>query len=334
MMHRRTFVTGLGAVLAAPLAAEAQQPPKAPRIALVFANAPEATLTGPNPKSPYARAFLEALRVLGWVDGQNIAIERRSAEGHPERVAMLIEQLLQVTIDVVVLSAGTVAIPPAKRATRAIPIVWLGVDPDWIVRAGLAESIAHPGGTVTGLTYLIGPDILAKRLQLLKEAIPTTTRVAYLIEKLPIPPAAVAAARTLSLTLLPVEIAAPEQLERAFASLSGRQVNAVFVGDGWFFQGEIPRIVGLVTQTKLPAMYRDRLFAEGGGLMSYGPDWADLFRRAPLCVDKILRGTKPGDLPIEQPTKFELVINLKTAKALGLTISPSLLLRADQVIDP
>jgi len=330
-VERRAFLTAAGAgLLAAPLAAEAQQTPKTARIALVFANAPEATITGPNPANSYAKAFLDALRTLGWVDGQNITIERRSAEGKPERVAMLIEQLSQVTLDVAVLSGGT---EPAIRASGTVPIVLIGVDPTWLIRAGLAESIAHPGGTVTGLTYVIGEELLKKRLQLLKETIPTARRVAYLTARLPIPPAVDAAARTLSLTLLPLEVAAPDRFERAFASLSGKRVDAVFVGEGWFFQGNIPTVVSLAAQRKLPAMYRDRLFVEGGGLISYGPDWADRFRRAPIYVDKILKGAKPGDLPIEQPTKYELVINLKTAKALGLTIPQSVLLRADHVIE-
>jgi putative ABC transport system substrate-binding protein len=338
-MNRRTFLGTLaGALLGTPLTscrdrssdtAKAHQPPKTARIALVFANAPEATLTGPTPANPYAKAFLDALRTLGWVEGQNITIERRSAEGKSERVAMLIEQLRHVTLDVVVLSGGT---EPAIRASGTVPIVLIGVDPTWLISAGLVESIAHPGGTVTGLTYNFGPDLLTKRLQLLKETIPTVRRVAYLTAQLPIPPAVDAAAKMLSLTLLPEEVAAPERFEHAFASLSGKRVDAVMVGDGWFFQGNIPTLARLAAQRKLPAMYRDRLFVEGGGLISYGPDWADLFRRAPIYVDRILRGAKPGDLPIEQPTKYELAINFKTAKALGLQMPQSLVERADEVI--
>ena len=338
-MNRRTFLSALGfSTLAAPLAAEAQQPGKTPRIAIVFANTPEATVSGLTPKLGYAKIFLDEMRVLGWVDGQNITIERRSVEGHPERLAGLAEQLARRPVDLIVLlGPGSLAF---KQAIGSIPLVLLGADPTWLVQVGLATSMARPGGTVTGLTYLVGPEILAKRLQLLKEAIPKAARVAYLtgdlkgeFDGLPFLPIVEAAARGQSVTLLPIEVAAPEQLDRAFVSSREKRVDAVFMGPGWFFQGQIPRIVNLAARERLPTFYRDRTFVEGGGLMSYGADWADLFRRAPLYVDKILKGAKPGDLPIEQPTKFELVINLKTARALGLTIPPSLLLRADQVIE-
>ena len=340
-MNRRMFLGALaGGLLGAPLAAEAQQPRKTPRIAIVFANAPEASLAGPTPKIGYATIFLDAMRVLGWVDGQNITIERRSVEGHPERLAGLAEELAKRPVDLIVVVGTPPQIIGVKQAIGSIPIVILGADPIWLVRVGLAKSMARPGGTVTGLTYLADPEILAKRLQLLKEAIPKAARVAYLTGDLkaefdgrPLLPIAEAAARGLSVTLLPIEVAAPEQLDRAFVSSREKRVDAVFMGPGWFFHGQIPRIVNLAAREQLPTFYRDRLFVEGGGLMSYGADWADLFRRAPLYVDKILKGARPGDLPIEQPTKFELVINLKTAKALGLTIPQTLLLRADQIIE-
>ena len=332
-MDRRTFLAGTGAVLvAAPIMAQAQQTGKTPRIALVFANAPEASLAGPNPANAYAQSFLDGMRVLGWVDGQNVTIERRSVEGKPERLADLAEQLAGRPLDVMVLSSGQSPIIAVKRAIGSVPLVWLGAAPSWLVQVGLAESMARPGGTVTGLSYLIGPEILAKRLQLLKEAIPRAARVAYLTDDLPLPPVAESAARALSVSLLPIKVATPERFDRAFATAREKRADAIFMGDGWFFQGQIPRIVDLAARERLPTFYRDRLFVEGGGLMSYGADWADLFRRAPIYVDKILRGAKPGDLPIEQPTKFQLVINLKTAKALGLTIPPSLLARADEVI--
>ena len=230
------------------------------------------------------------------------------------------------------LSSGQSPIISVKQAIGPIPLVWLGAVPSWLVQVGLAESMARPGGTVTGLSYLIGPEILAKRLQLLKETIPRAARVAYLTDGLPLPPVAEAAARALSVNLLPIKVATPEHLDRAFATSRKSRVDAIFMGDGWFFQGQIPRIVDLAARERLPTFYRDRLFVEGGGLMSYSADWADLFRRAPIYVDKILKGAKPGDLPIEQPTKFQLVINLKTAKALGLIVPPSLLARADEVI--
>ena len=327
-------------LLAAPLAAGAQPAGKQPRIAIVFANAPESALQGPNPRITYARVFLDKMRELGWVDGQNITIERRSVEGHPERLPGLAEQLARRPVDLIVLVGPGSSMIAVKQAIGSIPLVVLGADPAELVRVGLATSMARPGGTVTGLTYNVAAEILAKRLQLLKEAIPKAARVAYLtddlkdeFEGLSFLSIVESAARLLSITLLPIEVAAPEQLDRAFVTSRDKRVDAVFMGPGWFFQGQIQRIVELAARERLPTFYRDRTFVEGGGLMSYGADWADLFRRAPIYVDKILRGARPGDLPVEQPTKFELVINMKTAKALGLTIPQTLLLRADQVIE-
>ena len=327
-------------LLAAPLAAGAQPAGKQPRIAIVFANAPESALQGPNPRITYARIFLDKMRELGWVDGQNITIERRSVEGHRERQAGLAEQLARRPVDLIVLVGPGSSMIAVKQAIGSIPLVVLGADPAELVRVGLATSMARPGGTVTGLTYNVAAEILAKRLQLLKEAIPKAARVAYLtddlkgeFEGLSFLSMVESAARLLSVTLLPIEVAAPEQLDRAFVTSRDKRVDAVFMGPGWFFQGQIQRIVELAARERLPTFYRDRTFVEGGGLMSYGADWADLFRRAPIYVDKILRGARPGYLPVEQPTKFELVINMKTAKALGLTIPQTLLLRADQVIE-
>ena len=327
-------------LLAAPLAAGAQPAGKQPRIAIVFANAPESALQGPNPRITYARIFLDKMRELGWVDGQNITIERRSVEGHRERQAGLAEQLARRPVDLIVLVGPGSSMIAVKQAIGSIPLVVLGADPAELVRVGLATSMARPGGTVTGLTYNVAAEILAKRLQLLKEAIPKAARVAYLtddlkdeFEGLSFLSIVESAARLLSITLLPIEVAAPEQLDRAFVTSRDKRVDAVFMGPGWFFQGQIQRIVELAARERLATFYRDRTFVEGGGLMSYGADWADLFRRAPIYVDKILRGARPGDLPVEQPTKFELVINMKTAKALGLTIPQTLLLRADQVIE-
>jgi len=339
-MNRRAFLGSVaGGLLAAPLVAEAQEPRKTARIAIVFANALEADVTGPTPKVRGARIFLDEMRVLGWVDGQNITIERRSVEGHPDRLPGLAEQLARRPVDLIVVVGTPPQIIEVKQAIGSIPLVLLWADPSWLVRVGLAKSMAQPGGTVTGLTSFVDPEILAKRLQLLKEAIPKAARVAYLTDDLkgefggrPALPIVEAAARGLSVTLLPIEVAAPEQLDRAFATSRGKRVDAVFMGPGWFFQGQARRIVNLASRERLPTFFPYRGFVEGGGLMSYGADVADLFRRAPLYVDKILKGAKPGDLPIEQPTKFELVINLRTAKALGLKIPESLLQRADQVI--
>jgi putative tryptophan/tyrosine transport system substrate-binding protein len=320
-------------LLAAPLAAGAQPAGKQPRIALVFGNAPESELQGPNPRAAYARVFLDKMRELGWVDGKNITIERRSVEGQPNRLPHLAKELVGLHVDVIVLASSAEPILAVKQVVGSIPLVVLGADASRLVRDGLAESIARPKGTVTGFSYLPGPEVLGKRIQLLTETLPKASRVAYVTQALPIPQAAAAAAHSLSLILLPIEVATPERFETAFATIQRERVAAIFVGDGWFFQGNIHWFVNFAAQQRLPAFYRDRLFVEQGGLLSYGPDWADLFRRAPIYVDKILRGTKPGDLPIEQPTKFELVINLKTARALGLTIPATILLQADQVIE-
>jgi putative ABC transport system substrate-binding protein len=313
--------------------AEAQQGNKGPTIVLMMANAPEADIKAPNPRNPMVRAFLASMRALGWVDGQNITIERRSTEGKHERLAGLARELGGMRVDLIVLSAGKDPLLAVKQAIGSIPLVWLGVEPDWIVEVGLAKSLARPGGTVTGLSTAFAiPAIQAKRLQLLKEAIPRVSRVAYLTTPFPVPAEVEVAARLLSLTLLPVEIAAPDGLDRAFATMRQKRADAVTLGEGWFFQGHAGRLAELAVRERLAAMYRDRVFAEWGALMSYGVDWADMFRRASAYADKILKGANPGDIPIEQPTKFELMINLKTAKTLGLTIAPSMLARADEVI--
>lgn len=316
------------------VSAQAQQGTKSPTVVLMMANAPEADIKLPNPRNPMVRAFLASMRELGWVDGQNITIERRSTEGRRERLAGLAQELGAMRVDLIVLSAGKEPVLAVKQAIGSIPLVWLGVEPDWIVEVGLAKSLARPGGTVTGLSTAFAiPAIQAKRLQLLKEAIPRVSRVAYLTTtNLPVPSEVEVAARVQSLTLLPVEVAAPEGLDRAFATMRQKRADAVTLGDGWFFQGFAGRLAELAIRERLAAMYRDRVFAESGALMSYGVDWANLFRRAPAYADKILKGINPGDIPIEQQTKFELMINLKTAKALGLTIPPSMLARADEVI--
>jgi len=204
-----------------------------------------------------------------------------------------------------------------------------------LVEDGLALSLAHPGGTVTGVTSAAGPEIAGKRVQLVKEACPQVSRVAVFFSpprSSTLPGTMEEAARTFGLTLAPAEVTAPDGFETAFASIRRAHVDAIVLGGGSFFWANQRKIIDLAAKEHLPAIYWDRIFAESGGLMSYGSDYADMYRRAAIYVDKILRGAKPADLPIEQPTKFELVINLKTAKTLGLTIPPSLLGRADEVI--
>ena len=330
-MDRRTFLGTLTAgLLATPLATQAQQAKKTPRIAFIFGSIPEAELAGPNPTSRYARAFLDGMRQLGWVDGQNIAIEWRTAAGQPDRYATLAQELVKLPVDLVV-SSGTRPAAAARQASSRIPIVVAGGD---IVGDGLALSPAHPGGTVTGLTAFVGPEIAGKRVQLLKEAFPQISRVAVLFS----PPSSnrpdtlAAAARALNVALVPVEVATPDAFETAFASIRQAQVGGIVLGGSPFFWGNRQKIIEFAAKENLPAIYWDRIFPESGGLMSYGPDFADIDRRAATYVDKILKGASPGSLPIEQPAKFELVINEKTAKALGSTIAPSFLQRADEVI--
>ena len=329
MTSRRTFLGTLAlGLIAAPLPADAQPERKRPRIALLFANTPAADITGPQPASREARAFLEGMRDLGWVDGQNITIERRSAEGQPDRYAALVQELMGLHVDLVVTGSGFIKM--IKQARDTMPIVVAGGSADALVQQGLVASLARPGGTVTGLVFTTGPGLKDKRLQLLNEAIPRASRVAWLADPSSRPP--IEAARALKLTLVPVSVAAPEALDSAFAAIRQHGVGAILLGDSPFFYGHRLRIIDFAASQRLPVMYWYRLFADSGGLMSYGAEFIDLYRRAATYVDKILKGAKPGDLPLEEPTKFELVINLKTAKALGLTISQALLLRADEVI--
>jgi ABC-type uncharacterized transport system substrate-binding protein len=341
MLDRRTFLGAVtGGLVAAPLVAEAQQPAKVPRIALVSANNPVAEITGPHPASPSARAFLEAMRGLGWIDGQNIIIERKSAEGRPERYADLVQELLRLNLNLIVTSTGLLTRAIAQ-ATNVIPIVIAGAlyDP---VSSGFAKSLARPGGNMTGIAADSSDTLFEKRLELLKEAAPRISRVAYLGNRsLPEPNTVAptlaglpAVARVLKLTLVPMVIATPEELQTGFATIARARVDALFIGDtASFFPAARGAFVEFAAKQRLPDSYPFDQFVEAGGLMSYGVNYSDLLRRSATYVDKILKGANPGDLPIERPTKQELVINLKTAKALGLTIPPSLLLRADRVIE-
>ena len=330
-MDRRTFLAGTGAVLLnLPLAAEAQQPGKVPTIAFIFANAPEAEITGPHPTSRYALAFLDGMRQRGWVDRQNIRIELRTVAGQPDRYPAVAQEVVALHPDLIVLS-GSRGTSNVSSISQKIPIVIAGGD---LIGTGLVQSLAHPGGTVTGLTDFVSYETGGKRLQLLKEAVPRASHVAVLFPQRVA--AAVSemerAARALNLGLLWVEVPAPERFETAFTEIKRARVGAILLTASPFFSGHRHRIIEFAAKERLPACYVEGIFVESGGLMSYGIDYADIERQAASYVDKILKGTKPADLPIEQPTKFELVINLKTAKALGLTIPPSLLARADEVI--
>jgi ABC-type uncharacterized transport system substrate-binding protein len=315
----RLVVLALG-VLAAPLAAEGQQA-RRPIIGV--------TLAGSLP-NPYGEALRRALTELGWVDGQNVRLEYRYAEGQPERYPGFFAELLRLNVDVIVAGGGTVAAMAARQATRTTPIIVFVPDP---VAAGLVASLARPGGNVTGLSMQI-MEIGAKRLDLLKQVSPKIERVAVLCDAADIGEAAAieAVAPSLGSRVQVLRVSRIEEFEGAFAAAKRARAEALIICASGFFTAHRKRLVDLAGQHRLVAIYENRDFAEAGGLISYGPSIAEMYRSAGTYVDKILKGAKPADLPVEQPTKFELVINLKTAKQLGLTIPQSLLVRADEII--
>jgi putative ABC transport system substrate-binding protein len=331
VIDRRTFIgTATAGALIVSFRVTAQRPEKLPRVALVFNNIPAAGMT----VHPLARAFMQGLRDLGLVEGRNIMIERRSAEGQYERLPSLMQELLALHVDVIVTTDR--ALGAARRATDTIPIVAVGADELDTERGG-AASLARPGRNLTGLSNDAGLAVNGKRLQLLKEAAPKTSRVAFLGQnrkpsEQTLRPDTEAAVRALGLTVFWVAADAPEELEAAFAAIVKDRADALFVDGTAFNYAHTHSITEFAARLRLPAIYEFREGPEAGGLMSYASNQADLFRRAATFVDKILKGAKPGDLPIEQPTKFELVINVKAARALSLAIPQSLLLRADEVI--
>ena len=324
LIRHVSIVFTLGITLG-PVVAEAQAARTHPTVAVVFANQPSADLNGPQPKDPYARAFVDGMHELGWVDGQNVTIVWRSAEGQPDRYDALANELVRLKVDVIVASgAPGLAI---RKATSTIPIVGVG--------AGAVQgiqSLARPGGNVTGLTTASDKRFAEKRLELLKEAIPKVSRVAYLSD-IGTTEAPEAAARALRLTLVPIPVKDPDGLRPALASLERQRVDAIFVAYGRFFWTQRGEIIEFAARRRLPAMYPFDVFVRDGGLMSYGVNFVDLFHRAAAYVDRILKGAKPGDLPVQQPVKYELVVNLKTAKTLGLTIPQTILLQADRTIE-
>jgi len=326
-MDRRAFLAGTGAAfLTAPFVAEAQQPAKVPRIGFL-------TTPSPTAAAYYLEAFREGLRELGYVEGKTIAIEYRFAEGRPERLPVLAAELVRLKVDVIV-TGGPPAPEDAKQATSTIPIVFaVAGDP---VGEGLVASLARPGGNITGLAS-IAAEVVGKQLELLKEVVPKISRVAVLLN--PSHSAhplmarqAEGAARALGMQLHILQAGSPAEIDAAFAAMRSQGVGGVLVLRGSLFLAQRAQIAALAAKSRLPAVYGTREEAEAGGLMAYGASLPLLYRRAATYVDKILKGAKPADLPVEQPTKFELIINLKTAKALGLTISPSLRQRADELI--
>jgi putative ABC transport system substrate-binding protein len=322
---RRTFLAALGGAAAAwPLAARAQQPGKLPIIGFLGANTPSV-------QSQWTAAFVQRLRELGWIEGRNVAIEYRWAEGRFDRSPEIIAEFIRLKVDVIV-THGTANVVAAKQATSVIPIVFATLpDP---VGDKVVASLARPGGNVTGLSNQ-APDLAGKRLELLREVIPGLRRLAILAN-VSTPTAEIgdvqAAAHTLGLEVAILEIRRAEDIAPAIEALKGH-AEAMYVQSATIFNFNRVRINTLALSARLPTVTGFRPFIDAGGLMSYGPNFPDLFRRAAEYVDKILRGAKPGEIPVEQPTKFELVINLKAAKALGLTVPATILFRADEVIE-
>jgi putative tryptophan/tyrosine transport system substrate-binding protein len=325
-----TFALGL---LAAPVVAEAQQPAKIPRIGFL----------GTWPMNSHYEALRHGLHEVGYVEGQNIAIERRYSEGRAERLPDLATQLVHLKVDVIVVDACGAPFNAASQATSTIPIVVAACNDD-LVAAGFISSLARPGGNITGLSELT-PELGAKRLELLKEVAPKVRRVAVLWNPTYSERSSAnfrfwssdwkeirAAAQVLGMTLQSVEIRGPADFDTAFSAMARERADALIAFSDSLVVSQGRRIADLAAKSRRPAMYPSREVVDAGGLMSYGPSISDMFRRTAVYVGKILKGAKPADLPMEQPTKFELVINLKTAKALGLTIPESLLRRADEVI--
>jgi putative ABC transport system substrate-binding protein len=311
-------------LLATSLAAEAQQPGKVYRVGVL-------SLSQGLPARVEA-AFLEGLRERGWVVGQSILLEHRHAGGRADQLPALATELVRGKVDLIIAS-GASAVRAAKSATHAIPIVIAGAtDP---VGVGLVASLAHPGGNVTGVSDSAGREIEGKRLELLKEVVPAVTRLGVVLDSTSrVDPAPMRdAARALGVTLLvPPEAATPEEFRAVFTWFSRERVGALYAPETPVNARYRSEIVTLAGQHRLPAVYESREFVEAGGLMSYGPSYADLFRRVAGYVDRILRGARPADLPVEQPTQFELVVNTNAAKALGLVLPPAILARADDVI--
>jgi putative ABC transport system substrate-binding protein len=312
-------------ILTAPLAAEAQPPTHVHRIGVFFATTPG--------RDPFVEAFLEGMRALGYVEGQHFVMESRGAEGQYERFPALAAELVRLPVDVLMVPNTSAALA-AKQATSTIPIVMIGMgDP---VGTGLVASLAWPGGNITGLAIL-QPELIGKQLEFLKAVLPTVSRVAVLWN--PANPshaldvrAAEVAAQALGVQLHRVEARGPDAFDSAFVAMTSAHAGALLVLGDTMFREHRGRLAALAATSRLPTMHNSRPYVEAGGLLSYGVSLEDSWRRAATYVDKILKGAKPADLPVEQPVKFELVINLKTAEALGITIPPVLLFQATEVI--
>jgi putative ABC transport system substrate-binding protein len=328
-MNRRTAIRRLATIfLTTASLAHAQQPKKVPLLGYL-------SVSDPARESTRAEGIRLALRERGYIEGQNIAIEYRYAEGKRDRLSQLAAELVRLKVDIIV-AGGDLGIRAAKNATKTIPIVMAGQGSD-PVEAGFVESLARPGGNVTGITNLTR-ELGGKRLELLKEAVPKLARVAVLYD--PAAPSAVlevkellpVAARALRLTLQSWEVRAADGFERVFAALNKQRPDGLYVLASSLMYANQKRTVGFALKSRLPSMYNRREDVDAGGLMSYGADQAEGYRRVAYFVGRILKGAKPADLPVEQPMRFELVVNLKTAKQIGVTIDPNLLARANRLI--
>jgi ABC-type uncharacterized transport system substrate-binding protein len=327
-MDRRAFLAGAAALLAAPLAIEAQQTGEVYRIGVL-------EVAGVASNAANLSAFRQGLAQLGYVEGQNFVIEYRSADGRPARFSDLATELVGLKVDVIV-TRGTPATLAAKQATQTIPIV-MASSGDPVVE-GIVASLARPGGNVTGLHIMAPPERGGKRLQLLKEAVPGSSRIGILWNAGDLHASLIVSdteriARAMGVQLKSLEVKRSEPFEQVFETALFGQIDALIAVEDYFTFAYRTRILDFAAMSRLPAIYGLREFVDAGGLMSYGTDRRDLYRRCATYVHRILTGASPADLPVEQPTKFELVISLKTAKAIGLTIPQSLLLRADQVIE-
>jgi putative ABC transport system substrate-binding protein len=329
-MNRRTAIRRLATCfLTTASLAEAQQPKKVPRLGYL-------SQLEPARESARAEGVRLALRERGHIEGQNIATEYRYAEGKIDRYPELAAELVRLKVDIILAAGGSVLVRAAKNATKTIPIVMVGggADP---VEAGLVDSLARPGGNVTGLT-LLSRELGGKRLELLKEAVPKVARVAILYDSgitssvLEMKEVLPVAARALRLTLQPWEVRAADGFEKVFAALNKQRPDGLYVSGSALMNNNQKRIASFALKSRLPSVYISREAVEAGGLMSYGADQAESYRRVAYYVDRILKGAKPADLPVERPMKFELVINLKTAKQIGLTIPQWTLMKADKVI--
>jgi putative ABC transport system substrate-binding protein len=332
-MKRRAFVAGMAAAVTVPRLAQAQQSGKVYRVGAILTTTPIAEMEGPDPIHLPFRAFVHTLRKMGYIEGRNLILDRRSAEGAFERIADIAAELISYEPDAL-MAVSSVVVQRARRVTSTVPIVQVtGYDP---VAMGLAQSVAGSGTNVTGLTTTPAPDVEAKRLQLLTELVPKATRIAFLGMKSDWDSSwgrrVRDAARALRVTIFYAEHQ-PNTYEHAFAVIERERANAVYLAANAPNWQHRRLIAGFAQRNGLPTTSALRDYAEVGGLMSYGFDVLDNFRRAAGYIDKILKGVSPGELPIEQPRKFAFVINLKTAKALGLTIPQSLLARADEVIE-